>query len=199
MTQNGNPLADDYNDVAKALHWSIAGLIVLQVILAKLAEESASDVQELALLVNHRSVGITVLALVIVRLGWRLYQPAPTPLPMPAWQQGASQVTHWSLYALLFLVPLSGWLMSSADAVQIEWFRLFTMPHLIGADDALAESFGEIHETLAKVLVVIALVHIAAGLKHGLIDRNGALRRISSALSITAFVTIVILGTLFLV
>jgi cytochrome b561 len=198
MNRDRNPVTADYSGVAKALHWSIAGLVVLQVILAKLAEESASELQELALLVNHRSVGITVLALAIVRLAWRLYRPAPAPLPMPAWQKTTSQVAHWGLYALLFLVPLSGWLMSSADAVQIEWFRLFPIPNLVGADNALKESFEEIHETLAKVLVVIALLHVAAGLKHGLVDRNGALGRISSTVSISVFVSIVVLGFLFL-
>ena len=198
MNQQGTIGADNYDGVAKALHWAVAGLIVLQFVLAKLAEESGSEAQELLLLANHRSVGLTIFALAILRLGWRFYRPPPKLLPMPGWQQIASQVAHWSLYALIFLLPITGWLYSSAEAVRIEWFNLFDVPDLMSANQELAEPIEEIHETLAKVLMAIALLHIAAGLKHGFIDKDATLRRISSKASIGLFVLIVILGAVFL-
>ena len=189
----------EYSGIAKGLHWAIAALVIVQVVLAKMAEESASEVRELALLVNHRSVGITILALALVRLAWRFLRPPPAPVPMPAWQRTASQVAHWGLYALLFVVPLSGWLMSSADGVAVQWFGLVSMPDLLGANEGLEDLFEEIHEVCAKVLVVLAILHAAAGLKHGFVDKDASLRRISSPLSIGSFVVILALGVALLI
>jgi cytochrome b561 len=118
---------------------------------------------------------------------------------MPDWQRIASQIAHWGLYALLFVVPVSGWLMSSADGVRIEWFGLISIPDLLGANDRLEDVFEEVHEACAKALVVLALVHAAAGLKHGFIDRDASLRRISSPLSVGGFLVIVALGIALLV
>jgi cytochrome b561 len=188
----------EYNGIAKILHWVIAALIILQVVLAKLAEESSNEVQELALLVNHRSVGITVLCLAFVRLAWRFFSPPPPPVVMPEWQRIASQVAHWAMYALIFLVPLSGWLMSSADGVAIEWFGVIPIPDLVAANGQLEELFEETHEILAKILIVVALLHIAAGLKHGLVDKDESVRRISSTLSVATFLAIVVLGIVLL-
>lgn len=199
MNQQAAISADNYDGVAKALHWAVAGLIVLQFVLAKIADETGSEARELLLLANHRSVGLTILALAILRLGWRIYRPPPKLLPMPGWQQTASQVAHWSMYALIFLLPISGWLYSSAESVRIEWFNFFAVPNLMVPNEELAGPIEEIHETLAKVLMVIALLHIAAGLKHGLIDKDATLRRISSKASIGLFVMIVILGAILLI
>lgn len=189
----------EYNGIAKGLHWAIAALLIVQVVLAKMAEESGSEAQELALLVNHRSVGITILALALARLAWRFLRPPPPPVPMPDWQRMASQLAHWGLYALLFIVPLSGWLMSSADGVAVQWFGLVSMPDLLGVNDELEDLFEEVHEVCAKILVVLAIFHAAAGLKHGLIDKDASLRRISSPLTIGGFVVIVTIGIALLI
>lgn len=188
---------DQYHPVAKILHWWIAGMIVLQFVLAKLAEradEAGTPLAQLALLANHKSVGITILLAAILRIAWRLFKPPPAALPMPGWQAVASHVSHWSLYALLFLMPISGWLMSSASAYSVSWFNLVQIPDLVGADPDLKETFEEIHETLAKVLFVIAAVHIAAGFKHALINKDGALQRISSTVSLAIFALAIVGG-----
>jgi cytochrome b561 len=96
-------------------------------------------------------------------------------------------------------MPITGWLYSSADAVRIEWFNLFAVPDLVAPNEELAGPIEEIHETLAKVLMAIALLHIAAGLKHGFVDKDATLRRISSKASIGLFVVIIILGATLLV
>jgi cytochrome b561 len=195
MNERGN--TGQYGPVAMILHWWIAAMIVLQFVLARLVESAAdagSEAQELALLANHRSVGITILLLAIVRLGWRLYQPPPPPLPMPPWQARAAAINHWSFYVLLFLLPVTGWLMSSADAAPVHWFNLLRLPDLIGANEHLEDVFEEIHETLAPLLAILALVHVGAALKHALIDKDGALKRISSPLSIAIFVVVLVAG-----
>lgn len=193
---------DSYDGIAKLLHWLIAGAIVLQFVLAKMAERAEDDgskFRELVLLANHKSVGITILALAVVRLAWRLYRSPPAPLPMPDWQRIASSVSHWGFYLLLFAMPISGWLMSSASNVSVSWFNLFQLPDFVAPGESTEELFEGIHETLAKVLLLLALLHVAAAIKHTVFDRDGALQRISSPLGLVLFVLIIAAGILTLI
>ena len=169
-------------------------MIVLQFVLAKLAENAATPLQELALLANHKSVGITIFFCAVARLVWRLREGVPRPLPMPGWQTIASLISHWSMYGLIFLMPITGWLMSSASAYSVSWFNLVPLPDLVAADPELEEVFEEIHKTLAKLLFVIATVHIAAAIKHSLYNKDGALGRIASTGPIVLFAAVVALG-----
>jgi len=173
-----------YTSTAKLLHWLVASLVVVQFVLANLAEraEDADDlVSELALFANHRSVGITILALIIIRLLWRWRNPPP-PLPetVPRWQLMASRVSHYSLYGILLVMPISGWLMSSAADVSVTWFNLVNLPDFIAPNHDREEFFEGIHELLATLLFVIASLHILAALKHGLFDKDGVLQRMWS-------------------
>lgn len=167
-----------YGPVAMILHWIIALLIVAQFVLAELAEDLPLGMEKLQLLANHKSVGITVLGLAVLRLGWRLAVPPP-PLPgaVPRWQARVSTATHWAFYGLLFAMPLSGWIFSSAASFSVSWFNLVQLPDLVGADEGLADIAEEIHEILARGLFVLALVHVAAALKHQFLDRDGVLLR----------------------
>ncbi len=194
-----NANSDSYNAAAKLLHWLIAGGIVVQFVLAKLAENADEDgakFRELVLLANHKSVGITILALMILRLAWRLYRPPPAPVAMPRWQRTASAISHWSFYALLIVMPLSGWLMSSASNISVSWFNLFQLPDFVAPDEGLEELFEEIHETLAKVLFALALIHVLAVAKHTFVDRDGVLRRMTSAIGVIAFFIVIVAGVL---
>jgi cytochrome b561/polyisoprenoid-binding protein YceI len=190
--------ADRYTGVAKILHWGVAGAIVLQYVLANLADGSESKFRELVLLANHKSVGITILVLALARIGWRFLKPPPAPVPMPGWQRIASAVSHSALYALIILMPLSGWLMSSASNIPVSWFNLFQLPDVIGPHEGLAELFEETHEAMASILFVIAAIHIGAALKHAVIDRDDALRRITSPASLVLFVVVIVAGLLWL-
>ena len=184
-----------YTSTAKILHWLVAGLIVLQFVLAKLAENTDSAVRELALLANHKSVGITILVLALVRILWRFRNKPPAlPASMPRWQVLSSHISHWSLYALLFLIPLSGWLMSSASAYSVSWFNLIQLPDFVAPNPELKETLEEIHEFLANLLAAIALLHIAAALKHAIIDKDGVLSRMSSAATVALFAAVIVLG-----
>ena len=135
--------------------------------------------QELALLANHKSVGITIFLCACLRLAWRLRQGVPPPLPMPGWQAIASRISHWTLYGLIFLMPITGWLMSSASAYSVSWFILVSLPDLVSADPDLKETLEAIHKTLAKLMFFIAAVHITAALRHSL-KKDGAIARIAS-------------------
>jgi cytochrome b561/polyisoprenoid-binding protein YceI len=183
-----------FHPVARYLHWLIAAAVVLQFLLANLAGNAETPLEELALLANHKSVGITIFLLAVLRLAWRVWQGVPRALPMPDWQFIASQISHWSMYALIFLLPITGWLTSSASAHSVSWFNLVALPDLIAPDPELREKLEEIHELHATLLLVIVLVHMAAALAHSL-RKDRALARITSTGAIIAFVATVTLGS----
>ena len=191
-----------YNPTAKMLHWLVAGMVVTQFILANLAEraeDAGNEVRELELFANHRSVGITILALMIFRLIWRLMNNPPAlPGAIPKWQVTASRISHWSMYGVLFVMPITGWLMSSASGASVSWFNIVQLPDFVAQNHTVEEVFEEIHETLAKVLALIAVVHIAAAIKHAAIDKNVELRRMISPISFVTFIAIVVLGATWL-
>jgi cytochrome b561 len=186
--------SQQYHPVAKYLHWIIAAMIVLQFILANLAEDAETPLQELAILANHKSVGISIFLLAIGRLVWRLRQGVPRSLPMPEWQLTASRISHWSMYALIFLLPITGWLTSSASAYSVSWFNLVPLPDLVAPDPELKETLEEIHELHATLLLVIAMIHIAAALRHAL-KREGAFARMTSTGPIVVFITVIVTGS----
>ena len=187
-----------YTSTAKILHWTIAAAIVLQFVLAKLADLAGDDdlaVRELALLANHKSVGITILALALIRIVWRVKNPPPAlPASMPAWQVRASHASHWTLYGLIIVIPITGWLMSSASAYSVSWFNLLQLPDFVAPNPDLKDLLNEVHETLAKLLFVVALLHILAALKHAVIDKDGVLSRMLSTVSIVIFAGVIALG-----
>lgn len=183
--------AVSYGWPAQFLHWSVAALIVTQFVLAKLAERAEDDgskITQLALLANHKSVGITILSLALLRTSWRFLAPPPAlPAAMPSWQILASKLSHRLLYILIFALPLTGWLMSSASAYTVSWFNLFELPDLVAPDTRLKETLLDAHHLLAKVLFVLASVHIIAALKHHFVDKDDILRRMISPTSLSVF------------
>lgn len=166
-----------YGWVAQALHWVILALLVVQVPLGKIAHELPVGLERLILMSRHKSVGITILALALVRVAWRWFDRPPPPPPMPRWQDIAARFNHWALYALLFLIPITGWLMSSAANRPVSWFGLVQLPDFVAPDEGLEEVLEEAHELLVNVLLALVLLHVAAALKHQFIDRDGLLLR----------------------
>jgi cytochrome b561 len=170
-----------YGAVAQLFHWAIVALVITQFVLAERAE-GLSPVAKIGVLATHKSFGITILGLALLRLIWRLFNPVP-PLPAdtPRWQDRAAHVSHFLLYALLFITPMLGWLMSSARNFSVSWFGLVTLPDFIAPNKAAFETLRDAHHFMAKSLAVIAIVHAAAALKHHFLDRNDVLRRMLPA------------------
>ena len=166
-----------YGYVAQTLHWVIVGLLIVQVTLGKIADELPLGLEKLAVLARHKSFGITILGLASIRLAWRWIDRPPPLRPMPNWQHLAANLNHWALYALLFAMPLSGWMMSSASNYPVSWFGLVQLPDLVGPDRALKERFEDLHHLFAYFLFTLVGLHVAAALKHQFIDRDGLLRR----------------------
>ncbi len=167
-----------YGAVAQLLHWSIVVLIITQFSLAFKAGGLPLGPAKIAVLAQHKSFGMTIFALAVLRLIWRLVNPVPAmPQTTVRWQRIAAHLSHGALYALILITPLFGWMMSSARNFPVSWFGVFTFPDLVQPDQARYEFFHEMHEILALTLAGIALLHVAAALKHHFFDRDNVLRR----------------------
>ncbi|HKE95424.1 MAG TPA: cytochrome b [Povalibacter sp.] len=171
-----------YGAIAQLLHWIIVALIITQLVLAFQASGLPAGPAKIAVLARHKSFGMTIFGLAVLRLTWRLFNPVPPmPLTTPRWQRIAAHVSHGALYALIMITPLFGWMMSSARNFPVSWFGLFTFPDLVQPDKSRYEFFHTVHESLAFTLAGIALLHAAAALKHHFIDHDDVLRRMLPA------------------
>lgn len=167
-----------YSAVAQAFHWIIAALIVTQFTLAWMADDLPLGMHKLALLARHKSFGMTILMLAVLRLVWRLFNPPP-PLPegMSKIEQVLARISHVAFYVLLFAMPLSGWLMSSAKNYSVSWFGLFTWPDMIAPNEQRFDFLKSTHGTLGVLLLSLAILHILAALKHHFWNKDDVLKR----------------------
>jgi cytochrome b561 len=163
---------------SKTLHWLIVLLIIAQWVIAEHADDLPNGLEKLRTLDLHKSIGMTVFMLAIIRLVWRWTNPVPALEGVTqGWERWLAGVSHVALYLLIFAMPISGWLMSSAHAYSVSWFHLFQWPDLLQADHELAERLESLHKLLFKILVGVAVLHALGALKHHFIDRNEVLKR----------------------
>ncbi|MGH8265617.1 MAG: cytochrome b [Steroidobacteraceae bacterium] len=173
---------DRYGAVAQTLHWLIVALVLVQVTTALLAHDMPFGPHKAAMLGRHKSFGMTILMLMMLRLLWRLANPAPQlPVTLKSYERGLAHASHYLLYILLFAMPLSGWVMSVAKNYPVSWFHLFTWPNPVAPDKELAVSMEEVHETLAWILGGAATIHILAALRHHFVLKDNVLRRMLPA------------------
>jgi len=166
-----------WGSLSKALHWLIVLLIINQWVIAERADD-LTGFQKFTALNWHKWFGMTIFMLAIVRLVWRLANPVPDlSAETRPWERVLAKISHALLYTLIFAMPLTGWIMSSARAFGVSWFNLFRFPDLVGKNDQLYHLMHDTHHLLFKVLVATALLHAAGALKHHFIDRNDVLRR----------------------
>lgn len=169
-----------YTRVAMWLHWIIAALVVANLSIGLLR----GPVPALrALMPAHKAIGLTVLALTLVRIGWRLAHPAPRlPGSVPPWQKGAAHLNHTLLYLLLLAMPLTGWLLvSGAERRPLTWLGLFRVPFL-PVSPATADQADGAHALLGWLMLALVAVHVSAALYHRLVLRDGVLGRMAPLL-----------------
>ncbi len=164
--------------VSQFLHWLIVALIITQVILASIAEDLPIGVKKIAMYARHKSVGLTILALALIRLVWRWANPTP-PLPttLQPYEAMLARYTHVALYLLLFAMPLTGWMMTSARGFPVSWFNLFQLPDFVPKNKWLYETMKETHHALAFTLYVVVSLHVLGALKHHFVMKDDVLRR----------------------
>jgi cytochrome b561 len=150
-----------YGQVSRALHWIIVLAILAQWLLAE-AGDSAIQL--------HQSVGMSVLALALVRLVWRVLNPSPAwPEDMKRYEVTLARVVHVAFYVLLFAIPITGWALSSVEDEPLRFFGWFDVPRLVlGSEDTLEE----VHEVLFNILVALAALHALGAAKHWLARQN---------------------------
>jgi cytochrome b561 len=172
------PRPDRYTATAIALHWIIAVAVIAQFTWGWVMQTIPKQPPGLrADAFNmHKSVGLTILALMVVRALWRWRHPAP-PLPaLPPWQATTARVNHGVLYACLFLMPLAGYLGSVFSGYPVKYFGL-TLPAWGWKDDAIKSAMSGLHFAVSWILLAAVALHVAGALKHWLWDRDGLVAR----------------------
>lgn len=172
------PTSDRYTRTAIALHWLIAFAVIAQFAwgwwMQGIGKQPPGPRAEAFNL--HKSIGLTLLALMTLRLLWRWRNPAPPLPPMPVWQARLARVNHVLLYVTLFTMPLAGYLGSVFSGYPVKYFGM-TLPTWGWNDSASKELFSAIHYVTSWVLVGAVALHVAGALKHALLDRDGLLAR----------------------
>jgi cytochrome b561 len=167
-----------YSAVAQGFHWLIAALIVTQFTLGWVADDLPLGLHKLAVLARHKSFGMTVLMLAVLRLLWRIgHRPPELPAGMSKVERLLAKGTHIFFYVLLFVMPLTGWMMSSAKNYSVSWFGRFTWPDLIGKNEQAFDLLRMTHRSLSWLLFAVATLHILAALKHHFWNKDDVLTR----------------------
>lgn len=166
-----------YAPLAVALHWLLAALIVVQATVGFYAVSIEDDPGADAWFNLHKSVGITIFMLVLLRALWRLaHRPAELPASVPRWEAAASSLVQWLLYAGMILLPVTGFLGASYTRSGVVFFGL-RLPAWRTPDRDIAEALFDVHMTLAWIMVGLVALHALGGLKHALVDRDRVFQR----------------------
>ncbi len=201
-----------YDRVAMSLHWLIAIAIILNLALGWWMHEAMTQGSQQALATQayqwHKSIGLSVLGLSLLRLIWRLaHRPPALPHSMASWERRAAGLTHVAFYVLMLSLPLSGWLYVSTQwrgdaplSVPTLWFGWWEVPHLLGLNqmgDVLrsqwADRFALTHELLANLTIALLLLHVGAALKHQFLSRDDVMLRMLPARRRTALAGLLVL------
>jgi cytochrome b561 len=168
-----------YTTPAIVLHWVIAVLVFVMIGIAFYMTGIPKGNPDRSYFFNlHKSIGVTVALLVLVRLWWRRKNPPP-PLPtsMPSWQIQASQISHALLYLCLIVMPLSGFSASQFTKYGVNFYNVLKIPPLGFENKDIYEFLQGMHGVTAVLLVALIVVHVGAALKHLLIDKDGVFQR----------------------
>lgn len=169
---------NSYTAIAKLFHWGMALLFVGLITLGFVMTDMSLSPEKLQYYAWHKWAGVTVFMLVWLRLGWRVFNPPPAyPDTMSPLLQRIAHLVHVALYGLMVVIPVSGWLLSSAKGVQTVWLGVLPLPDLLEKDKELGHLLHEVHEALNFVLLFLLAGHVAAALKHHWIDKDDILKR----------------------
>ena len=163
--------------MAQFFHWVMALAILGNGVFGLLMDLAHSPMQKINWLALHKSIGLTVLGLFLLRLAWRMADRRPPEEPAPRWQQVTAHVVHGLLYVLIAAMPLSGWWFNSVSGKPLQWFKLFNLPALAQKNDDIRHFAHNLHEYLFWFLLLVLVAHVGAALKHHVFDKDNVLRR----------------------
>jgi cytochrome b561 len=170
-----------YGAMAVALHWLMAialtALVVLGLYMVSLPD-AGFDTRKVFLILSHKQLGMFELALALLRLVWRVGHALPALVEtLPEWQKVAARLVHLCLYALMFVLPVTGWLMSSAAGFPMSFLGLFDLPDLVPHNDYLFQAFVQAHKWSGYALIALTAVHAGAALMHHFVFKDETLRK----------------------
>lgn len=162
-----------------ALHWLIAVAVIVNWRLAEASEQAATREEAGAIMDNHFALGMTILVLTLLRLGWRLaHRPPPLSDTLASWEKALARVVHVLFYVLLIGMPLAAWFAMSSYGRGIDIWGVFEWPALpVSVNEDLGEQVFDIHAASGTAMLVLIALHVLGVLKHMFIDRNGNLWR----------------------
>jgi cytochrome b561 len=173
--------AERYGAIALLFHWSMAvlviGLAALGLYMVTLADAGFST-EKVTLVLIHKEFGVLALLLIAMRLAWRVTQTLPRLVDnLPDWQKLTARFVHLSFYGLLFALPMSGWLLSSAAGIPVSFIGLFMLPDFVHRNNDLFLLYVGIHKWLGYLLIFLIFVHAGAALKHHFVSRDDTLKK----------------------
>lgn len=171
--------AKRYSTVAMILHWIIAIAVIVMWRLAEAAEHAPSKEEGMAIMANHKALGIVILVLSLARLGWRIINPPPALSPnLKPWERILAHGTHMLFYVLLLGLPIGGWIGSSFYRMGVDVWSVFTLPALpLPKNEDIGHFIFEAHAAGGTFLLLLVVLHVAGALKHHFVDRDGNIFR----------------------
>jgi cytochrome b561 len=174
-----NTARTSYTSTAKALHWLVVMLLIIQYVIAWNMPHIGRNTIPNTIINFHFSLGVVILLVMFLRLIWKWMVPDPLPLAgVPPWQITSARIVHYVLYSLLFIIPVLGWMNASFRGFDISVFGLFTLPQLLSTRAPGFAWTGDVHMLISYyVLLPLVALHIFAGLYHEFVRGDGVLRR----------------------
>jgi cytochrome b561 len=170
-----------YGAVAMLLHWLMALLLIALVMLGLYMAglpDVGFDTRKIRLILYHKELGILALILAAPRFLWRFINALPRLVgTIPDWQKVLARLVHLCFYGLMFALPVTGWIMSSAAGIPVSVLGLFTLPDLTRPNENLFRTFIEIHKWLSYTLIVCMTAHIGAALRHHFMLKDATLKK----------------------
>ncbi len=169
---------ETYGSVSKFLHWTIAAIVIFQLIVGSWMGDLPKGDFKFKTVMLHKSLGILVLFLIVLRILWHLFSRRPKPVPtLTKWERIGARALHDSFYILLIAMPLTGWAMSSGYGVPVHFFGLFTLPDFVAKSKAAAHFYREAHGWISDVLIAVVCAHAGAALMHHFYKKDNVLKR----------------------
>lgn len=167
----------NYGTTAKILHWLIVALLLVQYPIGWFMPDIHRGAQPGNAMVFHVSFGLTILAVLVIRFGWRVTHPVMPESTLPSWQRSTAEVTHWLLYALILATTIIGWLFASFRGWELSYFFIFRLPMLASESASGVRMIDGWHQFMEWSLLVVIGVHVAAAMAHGFLYRDRVMQR----------------------
>ena len=167
----------NYDTTAKVFHWLVVALIVVQYPIGWLMPDLHRGMTPGVGMTLHISFGLSILALIVLRLVWRLSHPVAPESTLPPWQRLSSELVHWLLYILVLTTTLTGWLFASFRGWSISFFYLFPLPMLASDNAAAGRAIDGLHQAAEWALLVVIGLHVFAAFVHMFVYRDRVMQR----------------------